>query len=263
MATGYIAIDRPEFWWTWQNARSVISRYKSNKYPSNTATWPNNRSDDQVLKLEADEYPTGVSLSGKITSLSYNTNVTLALCDSEGNNSHTLKTVWCEGPTTTDPDIGGSGYPENHPVQLSSFNVSSVAWTNLAGCVLALSRPSSETYNYYSKNTIIENTATINVSTAYIAKPITINTVGAGTATASANSCTRGQVITLTLTPAIGYKVGNVVATGGTLARTSSTTYTFTMPTPAQNITITVNFNPFTFFAAQGEIIYADWYNQE
>lgn len=257
--TGYIAINRNDFWWAWENARTVISRYTSNGYASDTASWPNNTSDSQVLKLASDEYPTGVSFSGNILSLGYNVNVTLALCDSNGNNSHTLNTAYCEGPTTTPVSEGGTGYTEYHPVALSKYNVSSVSWTNLAGCILALYRPNNE---QYAKNTVIRNTATINVTTGYLTRTVTVSAGTGGSATISNSSLSRGQSATVTITCNAHYVINSVTATGGNLTRTSGNVYTFTMSSPAVNTTISVTFSQLNQIATVGEKIYAAWYNE-
>ena len=225
---------------------TCIKKNASATYNGATSKYPN---DNQVITLDADEYLTGISFSGNIL---YNMNAgsrqaCCCVCDSNGQNFHLL-IPW---DTMVEGDYGY--------ITPSQANKSGQSWTDLAGKTIALGKMQGDAYAIYQG----DHHVTVTLTTAYLNKTITINKVGPGTATLSSNQCTRGQAVTLTLTPVIGYKVGNVIATGGTLTRITSNTYTFTMPTPAQNITITVNFNPVAFQSKVGEIIYAEWYNQE
>ena len=242
--TGYIG--NPTSTWLWdqqEQITTVISSSLSNGYSGMGSTWPQNSS--QILKMDTDEYPTAISFSGYARNRGWTEALTIGLSDHSGNNYHQLNSVTMSGP-----DEYGDLY-----LDMSQYNGSGT-WTNLTGATLALKKTS--TYRLYR----LEST-TISVTTAYLNKTITLHTIGAGTATIDYNSRMRGETAILTLTPVGGYKVGNVVATAGTLTKMSSNTYTFVMPTPAQNITITVNFNPIAFTATQGQIIYAEWYNQE
>ena len=247
--TGYFGQAIVNNWGLWYNAgnggeANLVTKIKKNASATYTSAFATDPSDKQVLKLDNDEYPTGITFYGQYVVQNMHSdprNANFMLCDANRNNIHYLFYV--------------SG---NEKVAASVCNKSNQSWTDLAGATLGFSRSG---LNPYDISAIFHQQ--IDITTAYLARTITVNVSGPGTATISANSLTRNQTANLTLTPTSGYKVSNVVANAGTLTRTSPVAYTFTMPQPAQNITITVTFSKIFYTATIGEIIYAEWYNQE
>ena len=96
-------------------------------------------------------------------------------------------------------------------------------------------------------------------STSYT---VTVNSTENGTVTASPNSANKGDKVTLTVAPAVGYELGTLTAKdakGNTVALTkvSDTEYTFVMPD--SNVTVSATFveknaTPFT------DVKTADWW---
>lgn len=225
---------------------TCIKKNSSATYGSPTAKYP---SDNQVIKLDSDEYVTGISFNGNTI---YNMNPNgsrhgcFAICDSNGGAVHLLN-PW---DTMVPGDYGS--------VPASVANKSGQNWTDLAGKTIALGKMQGDKWAIYWRDH-----RKVTLTTDYLARTITTNVSGPGTFTLSSSSLKRNQTANLTLTPTSGYKVGNVVASAGTLTRTSPVAYTFTMPQPAQNITLTITFSKIAYTAVLGGIIYADWYNQE
>ena len=254
--TGYFGQAIVNNWGLWYNAGSggnvnLVTKIKKNASATYTSAFATGPSDGQVLTLDSDEYPTGITFHGQYVVQNMHSdprNANFMLCDANRNHIHYL--FYTDG--------WGYQLDGDQKVAASICNKSNQSWTDLAGATLGFSRSG---LNGNEISAIFHQQ--VDITTAYLSRTITVNVSGPGTATISANSLTRNQTANLTLTPTSGYIVSNVVASAGTLTRTSPVAYTFTMPQPAQNITITVTFSQIMYTAVPGEIIYAEWYNQE
>lgn len=186
-----------------------------------------------ALQLESDEYPTTVALSGygngagwANSSSEYDTTVTLYLCTLSGSTRSNIQSLWSFGI-----DAGSVAVPTYAAKTLSNP-------TNYQNKVLYLYAVQNAA-SLYSANS---GYATFTFNTAYVPGTITVNSNSGGTVTLSSNSLSRGQTTTITTNCNAGFSVLSITATGGTITQNSSTSYTFTMNTPAQNATIDVTF---------------------
>ena len=185
-----------------------------------------------ALQLESDEYPTTIALSGYgngagwENSSSYVASATLYLCTLSGSTRSNDQSLW---------SFSVDGNRASSPT-FSAKTLSSP--TNYQNKVLYI-YSAQNSIGFYSANS---GYATFTFNTAYAPGTITVNSNSGGTVTLSSNSLSRGQTATITTNCNAGFSVLSITATGGTITQNSSTSYTFTMNTPAQNATIDVTF---------------------
>ena len=216
----------------WNADAPIISCIKKNSsatYNSVSAKYP---SDNEVVTLDGDEYLTGISFNTDTLcnmATSYNV-AALSICDSNGSNVHVLF-----DETTVPGTPSGVSPPEG--VAPSVANKSGQNWSNLAGKTIALKKVRGSKWGiYWPHHTLIT------LTTAYLARSVSINANSGGTVTINNNSLTRGQTATVTVTCNSGYRVFSITAQNGTLTQNQNGTYTFTMASPAQNAIIDVTF---------------------
>ena len=185
------------------------------------------------FQMDSDEYPTTIALSGYTNGAGwannhneYATTVTLYLCTLSGSTRANQQSLWSfnvEHSSSLQPTY--SAKTLSSPTNYQNKTLYIYASQNIA--------------RFYSANS---GYATFTFNTTYVPGTITVNSNSGGTVTLSSNSLSRGQTATITTNCNAGFSVLNITATGGTITQNSSTTYTFTMSTPAQNATIDVTF---------------------
>jgi hypothetical protein len=192
------------------------------------------------LVLDSDEYPTNATVNGISMELlaSINSTEKMYICthvanDTAPGNSYEMASVWCR--------CAGDGgtpltYNNSDTVTYKTFN-----GTGLTGKEISI-RISGGIPRYFIRRA--NGPAGARITTAYLARTVTLNVSTGGTATISATSLTRGGTATINITSiANGYSFGSVTASGGTITEnTAGSKYTFTMATPAVNATVTVKF---------------------
>lgn len=253
--TGYFGQAIVNNWGLWYNAgnggeASLVTKIKRNASATYTSAFATDPSDGQVLKLDNDEYPTGITFRGQYVVQNMHRdprNANFMLCDANRNNIHYL--FYADG--------WGYALDGNQKVAASVCNKSNQSWTDLTGATLGFSRSG---LNYYDISAIFHQQ--VDITTAYLTRLVSISSNSYGTATISANSLKRNQTATITVAPNSGYRVVSIVPSAGSIVKASATTYTFTMPAPAVNVSISVEFSRSFKIAREGEIIYADWYGQ-
>lgn len=218
--------------------------------PGSNGFW--NLSGGTILRLESDEYPTAIALTGyqspsawENQNTEYGSTVTLYLC-----------TV--------------SGVTRSNQQQIGSISVGAGSYST-ATFTKTLSNPTTyqnaSLYLYGTLNSIQVPSGnsgyiTFQTTTAFSTKTVSLVVSGAGTATISLSSLSRGQTATITVTPNSGYKFDHITVSNGSVTRNDVNTFVYTMSTPAEDSVVTVYFKKFTASAKVGGIIYADWYNQ-
>lgn len=253
--TGYFGQAIVNNWGLWYNAgyggdANLVTKIKKNASATYTSAFATDPSDGQVLTLDSDEYPTGITFYGQYVVQNMHRdprNANFMLCDMNRNNIHYL--FYAEGWGYS---LGG-----DQKIPASVCNKSGQNWTDLTGATLGFSRSG---LNANEISPIFHQQ--VDITTNYLTRSITINVTGSGTATANTYSLLRGNTAIITVTPSAHYIISSVTANHGTITRSTGTTYTFTMSTPAVNTTINVTFSYLDAAATQNEIIYANWYNQ-
>jgi hypothetical protein len=185
-----------------------------------------------MVTLDADEYPTAIQFSNYKSDYDGWCNIDSSLTGSVG-----LALCYSSGRTVNNtlyPFVGfrlepGQAYPDTLLHSIPNGQV-------VMGQALDL-------FVYGDRQICLKRQCKATITTDYIAKDITALFVGEGSITVSASTAKRGSSVTVTATPAFGYVVDGVDATAGTLTQTSENTWTFTMPTPAQDVTITARFS--------------------
>ena len=196
-------------------------------YEDSYATTP-----DPMVTLDADEYPTAIQFTDYRSDYDgwYNTDssltgqVSMTLCYSSEKSIKKL----------TYPFVGlrleaGMAFSDTmvHSIQDGQ---------TVMGQALDL-------FVYGDRQICLRRQCKATITTDYVAKDIAAVFVGNGSVTISASTANRGTSVTVTATPAFGYVIDGAEASAGTLTQTSENTWTFVMPTPAQDVTITVRFS--------------------
>lgn len=253
--TGYFGQAIVNNWGLWYNAgnggeASLVTKIKRNASATYTSAFATDPSDGQALKLDNDEYPTGITFHGQYVVQNMHRdprNANFMICDANRNNIHYL--FYADG--------WGYQLSGNQKVEASVCNKSNQNWTDLTGATLGFSRSG---LNGDEISAIFHQQ--VDITTAYLTRLVSIFSNSYGTATISTNSLKRNQTATITVAPNSGYRVVSIVPSAGSIVKASATTYTFTMPAPAVNVSINVEFSRSFKIAHEGEIIYADWYGQ-
>lgn len=258
MATGYLG---PNIWDNSTKIVTQISSESSNTYASDTSTAPKDAT--KVIKMATDQYPTGVSFAGCPMGNHTETtrDVKLSISNKEGTIYHELATVGVDHGNWAEHQTGGNNgetiiVRELHrgTEPISSWNKTNqgTAWMDLTGAYLAIMKEGPKEIGLYWYDTQV----TVNIATEYIAKNVTFTHNGGGTITVndavtSSLTMVRGSTIRFTVTPSRGYAIKTITKTGGTWSTVSLSGGThvmdFTMSSPAQDITINVEFKQTIF----------------
>lgn len=174
-----------------------------------------------IQTLATDEYLTGIAISGgSVYNPSDNDmNFGLNYCGPNNSPSYELMPV---------KNVVGKG----SDLMIGNYSKSDTR-TDLQGKQIGLYRTGTlQAFTRYNPTTYWS------INTAYSAYTITIASATGGTVTISSNSRKRGETATLTISPNAKYRLKSITASAGTITGTGNSR-TFTMSTPAQNVTIT------------------------
>lgn len=236
---GYIGkLDDAVGWWDydWRVPIAVNSNHSLTIIPCNYRSGAVSNEDsyaltnDPVVTMDVDEYPTILSFSGYASYVSgfFNLHerddgsITINLCHSDG------WTIYDKTYLTSFAVRHQESVCDTEGHYISNGSV-------FAGKKLDI-------YVEGDRQICLRHQCQVNIETDYLAKSISAVSQGNGNISVSSASAKRGGNVTVTVTPAFGYLLDSITASAGLLVQVAENTYTFVMPTPAREVTITASF---------------------
>ena len=232
----------------------------SKTLPSSTWYQVPNTAITQIQEIAIDEIVTGVSFTGTIDNSGVATTVSIYLCDPTGGKgclliTKTLKAPVVDAQVTSGNNYGGTSLYDHHGYDYfnaSLMNRNDLNLTTFSGSVLCLGRVSTANEG---KDVHVGEDVTVTVSLGYKTGNITIVEKPGITVTPAKTSAPRNEAVALTVALDKGASFNGFTVTStdtgavisGTITKNTNTSYTFKMPAPAQNVTITPNVEKLEF----------------
>lgn len=250
----------------WDNSTKIVTQISSdsdNTYASDTSTAP--KDPTKVIKMATDQYPTGVTFSGCPMGNHTETTrkVKLSISNKEGTIFHELANVSVDHGNWAEHQTGGNNgetiivrelHRGTEPISSWNKTDQGTDWIDLKGAYLAIMKEGPKEIGLYW----YDSQVTVNITTEYTANTVTLTHNVGGTVsfdetddTVTSASMLRGATKRIYIKPARGYAIKTSTKSGGTWSVVSmsggNAVYEFTMSSPAQDITINVEFKQIIF----------------
>lgn len=185
---------------------------------------------DPVVTMDVDEYPVSIQFSNYAGPVSgwYNLDasrtgsVNVFLCHSIGQPVYNLTPVMS---LTVSPNAN-----------INDTNVHTIQNG------IALAGRALDIYVDGDRQICLRRQCKATITTDYLAYAVGTVCGEHGSLTVSASTAKRGSSVTVTVTPDPDYQLDSITVSSGTLVQVSDNVYTFVMPSPARNVTITATF---------------------